>query len=110
VIFSFPTTGRGHLNTIPGRKRTILQSILLDIELIITTIGFGNIRKAIRRESRAKATHPKGAIYYLWFTGVNTDVRNKGVGSNLLSEVIQEEQFALKLPRRKIFPGMKTHI
>jgi hypothetical protein len=44
----------------------------------------------------------------LWFTGVNTDVQNKGVGSNLLSEVIQEEQFALKLPSRKIFPGMKN--
>lgn len=77
---------------IPERRQTTLQSILLDIKLVITTIGFGNISKAIKRESRIKAIHPKGSIYYLWFIGVNTDVRNKGIGSSLLREVIQEGQ------------------
>ena len=75
---------------IPERKQTTLQSILSDIKLAIATIGFANIRKAIKRESQIKAIHPKESIYYLWFIGVNTDVQNKGVGSSLLKEVIAE--------------------
>ena len=42
------------------------------------------------RESKIKSFHPKYSFYYLWFIGVDPDEQNKGIGSQLLEEVIKE--------------------
>ncbi len=75
---------------LPDKKKTNFKSILLDIKLIISCVGLSNIKKALDRESRIKKIHPKGLMYYLWFIGVDPAEQNKGIGSALLKDVIEE--------------------
>jgi len=35
-------------------------------------------------------TYTKKLMYYLWFIGVDPDQQNKGIGSSLIKEVIEE--------------------
>lgn len=78
------------LVVMPDKRRTTLTSVLLDIKLVFTAIGFANIKKALRRESAINKIHPGKNLYYLWFIGVHPSEQGKGVGSRLLTEVIQE--------------------
>ena len=75
---------------IPDKKRTTLKSILLDARFAITCLGLSNIKKAMDREAKIKKVHPEGFLYYLWFIGVDSTNQNKGIGSQLLNDVIIE--------------------
>jgi len=68
----------------PHKVKTSLQSILLDLRLIIKCIGLSNVRKVLRREAIIKKLHPKGPFCYLWFIGTAPDVQRKGIGTALL--------------------------
>jgi len=74
----------------PDKKKTTLKSILLDIKLILSCIGLSNIKKALNRESKIKAIQPKELMYYLWFIGVDPKHQNKGMGTELLDEIIKD--------------------
>lgn len=74
----------------PDRKKTTLQSLLLDAKLAAGVLGIENIKKASARETTISKTHPKGLLYYLWFIGVDPGEQNKGIGSELLQKVIEE--------------------
>jgi hypothetical protein len=78
------------LVVMPDKKKTTLQSILLDAKLATTCIGLSNIKKAMAREGKIKKLHPKEPMYYLWFIGVDPSEQNKGVGTKHLKEVIIE--------------------
>ncbi len=78
---------------LPDKKKTNLKAILLDVKLIISCIGFSNVRKTMGRESEIKKLHPEGLMYYLWFIGVDSNQQHKGTGSKLLGEVIREGIF-----------------
>lgn len=78
------------LTIFPDKKRTSLQSILLDIKFAVSVIGLSNVKKAMNREASISKIHPGGLLYYLWFIGVDPTVQNKGIGSKLLEEIIQE--------------------
>jgi len=74
----------------PDKKKNNLKSILLDMNLIVSCIGIFNISKAMNRESKIKKLQPGELMYYLWFIGVDPDQQNKGIGSSLIKEVIEE--------------------
>jgi ribosomal protein S18 acetylase RimI-like enzyme len=74
----------------PDKKKTNLKSLLLDVQLIFSCIGIENIKKALDREAKIKQIQPKVLMSYLWFIGVDTDYQNKGVGSNLLNDIIKD--------------------
>lgn len=76
----------------PELKKDNLWTICKDIELIAKSIGFSNIFKALKRESKIKATQLKGDIYYIWFVGVDPSNQNKGLGSELLSMLLSEAE------------------
>jgi ribosomal protein S18 acetylase RimI-like enzyme len=78
------------LIVLPEKKKTTLQSIILDAKLAISCMGLGNLKKAMDREAKIKINHPKGLMYYLWFIGVESNDQGNGIGSKLLAEVIQE--------------------
>lgn len=78
------------LIVLPDKKRTTFKSILLDTKLAIYCMGLANVTKAMQREARIKSVHPEGLIYYLWFIGVAAEEQNKGIGSKLLNDVINE--------------------
>lgn len=75
---------------LPDKKKTNLKSILLDLKLIFSCTGLSNVKKAMDREAKIKKLQPKEPMYYLWFIGVDPAEQNKGIGSKLLTEVINE--------------------
>ena len=82
---------------LPDKKKTTLKTILLDFNLMLSAIGFSNIKKAMSRESAIKKIHPKSLIYYLWFIGVEPDDQGKGIGTKLMNDVIKEAEINHRL-------------
>jgi Acetyltransferase (GNAT) family len=78
------------LIVMPDKKKTTLKSILLDSNLALSVIGLSNIKKAMNRESKINKLHPKEPFYYLWFIGVDPLEQNKGIGTKLMEDVINE--------------------
>jgi len=76
----------------PDKKRTTLKSTLWDIKLITNCIGFKGVSQALSREKKIKTLQPKEPLYYLWFIGVTPDDQHKGLGSALLTEIIQDAE------------------
>ncbi|HEV8514300.1 MAG TPA: GNAT family N-acetyltransferase, partial [Cyclobacteriaceae bacterium] len=76
----------------PDKKRLTLNAIGWDLQLCLSCIGLNRVNIVLKRESTIKAFHPKEPISYLWFIGVNPSVHNKGIGSNLLKEVIHQSE------------------
>jgi ribosomal protein S18 acetylase RimI-like enzyme len=76
------------LTLFPHQKRTTFKSVWLDIRLIQHTIGIRGIQKTLNREVLIKKLQPKENMIYLWFIGVDPVNQDKGVGSNLLKEII----------------------
>lgn len=71
-------------------KKTFLNSLLPDMKLIVSCIGISHLKKALIRESRIKQLQLKGLKHHLWFIGVSPAAQTRGIGSKLLSEVIEE--------------------
>ncbi|MBZ4188948.1 GNAT family N-acetyltransferase [Niabella beijingensis] len=80
------------LIVMPDEKRTTLLSIFQDLRLVFTCIGLKNLSKAIKRESIIKRHHPNSKLYYLWYIGVDPLAQGNGIGTVLLSELIQRGQ------------------
>ncbi|WP_118194287.1 GNAT family N-acetyltransferase [Albibacterium indicum] len=76
----------------PDRKKTNLSMIMLDVKLVLNCIGIANIGKALKRESSIKKLQPQVPMYYLWFIGVHPDKQGRGIGSQLMNELILESQ------------------
>jgi GNAT superfamily N-acetyltransferase len=72
----------------PDRKKFSLRSAYLDIQLILKTIGIGNIPKALARESFIKKHYPKEPFTYLWFVGVLPEKQRNGFGSKILKYIL----------------------
>lgn len=73
----------------PDLKKTTLKNIFRDLTLSFAVLGIKNARKAMRRETRVKMIHPSGLLYYLWFIGVEISEHGRGIGTQLLQEVIK---------------------
>lgn len=80
------------LVTYPDTKKTTLKSVLLDVKLIFSSVGLKNIKKTLSRESKINKIQPKEPKYYLWFIGVDPESQNEGIGSVLLSEIIEDSE------------------
>jgi hypothetical protein len=76
----------------PDKKSFSIKSTLLDVQLLLNAIGLTRAGKALSRESAIKINYPKDPIYYLWFLGVINSDQNKGIGSQLLKEIIIDSQ------------------
>ncbi len=74
----------------PDKKKTTIKSISLDAKLIFSSVGLGNIKKAMHRETMIKKLQPQELMYYLWFIGVDPDYQSEGIGSRLLEDIIQD--------------------
>jgi len=78
------------LIVMPDKKKTTVKSILLDCKLALSVIGLSRIKRMINRESKINKLHPKGLFYYLWFIGVEPSDQNKGLGTKLMNDVIND--------------------
>lgn len=98
----------------PEKKKSTIKSLLLDIGLIFSSLGFFNLFKAMQREAVIKKVYPATAIYYLWFIGVEPSQQSKGVGSKLLDEVIdkahsEKRTICLETSALKNIPWYERH-
>ena len=98
----------------PDQKKTSLQSILWDIKLITGCIGIKAVSKAMSREKKIKNLQPKEPLYYLWFIGVSPEDHHKGLGSALLTEIIQDAEkqnriLCLETSTEKNIPWYQKH-
>lgn len=76
----------------PDQKKFSMVTAWLDIKLVFNAIGLTRAGKAMSRESAIKSNYPKEQIYYLWFLGVLDTCQNRGIGTQLLKEVIKDSQ------------------
>lgn len=88
----------------PEKKRTTFRSIGLDLKLVFNGIGFKNVIKALKRETKIKGIRPDIPMTYLWFIGVNPEYQHFGLGKRLMEEVIIKS----KSENRKIFLETST--
>ena len=77
---------------LPHKKKTTLNAALLDAKLALSVIGLNRLGPVLSRESKIKAFHPKDQFNYLWFIGVSNNFQNKGKGSQLLEDIIQDTE------------------
>ena len=75
---------------LPDKKQFSLQSLVWDANLAFSSIGLDRVFTVLDREKRIKSYHPREPLCYLWFIGVNPEFQNKGIGSRLLQEVVDE--------------------
>ncbi len=76
----------------PDIKKVTLKTIVLDLQLILTAVGFRNIKKAMARESMINSIQHQGLKTYLWFIGVHLNHQHQGIGSMLLKEIISHSE------------------
>lgn len=74
----------------PEKKKNKIKSVLLDIKFILRSLDFAHLKKAVVRDFKIKRLQPAGLQFYLWFIGVLPKEQGKGIGSNLLGEVIKK--------------------
>ncbi len=71
----------------PHKKKS---TILLDAELAFSVTGLSNLKKVMDRESAIKKLHPLLPFYYLWFIGVDPEEQHKGLGSDLMNQLLKD--------------------
>lgn len=78
----------------PEKKSTTPYSIWLDLKLCLKCIGLSNIKRVLQRETKIKAIQKmvKYHTSYLWFIGTASSSQKKGIGSQLLREVLTEAE------------------
>lgn len=74
----------------PDQKKFSLQSLFLDLKLILGVTGLSRLFKILKREQLINAQHPHKRIYYLWFIAVDPAHQGKGLGTALLRKLIAD--------------------
>ena len=77
---------------LPDKKQTTLNALFWDAKLALSVIGLNRVGTVLGRKTKIKSFHPKEPFSYLWFIGVTPELQNRGKGSLLLDEIIQESQ------------------
>ena len=72
-------------------KLPILEEAYLTARFIFQVTGIDGIGKALRRENYVNSFHPQDYDYiYIWFLAVDKSMQGKGVGSQILREIIEK--------------------
>ncbi|WP_442795425.1 GNAT family N-acetyltransferase [Pelobium manganitolerans] len=99
---------------LPEQKKQNWWTLLKDMQLMFSSIGFFNIGKALKRESAIKDKQLTENVYYIWFIGVNPDEQNNGYGSAMLNSLLNEaaamnRTVCLETSTIKNLPWYKKH-
>lgn len=87
---------------------------MLDLKLIIRSVGILNVAKVLKRESVIKKNYPHHNIAYLCFIGVDPEKQGRGIGSKMLAEIIQQNrskgrEIFLETSTQKNLPWYQKH-
>lgn len=83
---------------LPDQKKLTAKSLALDLQLVFQTIGLLQLPRALKREATIKKAHPQGALYHIWYIGVEPAGQGKGLGTTLLRELLQRARQLNRLP------------
>ena len=87
-VWSLPNGQAAAVTILPDTKRVSVASVRRDVMLAFLSTGLGNVYKTLHREARIKVQHPVEPFCHLWFLGVAKEAQGQGVGSQLLTEII----------------------
>src|SRR5690554_904817 len=65
---------------------------MLDVKLILKSVGIRNVAKVLKRESTIKKNYPHDNIAYLWFIGVDPEKQGSGIGSKMLTKIVEQNR------------------
>ena len=83
--------GRGAaLWTPPGAWEVSLARALVMAPSLIAAVGPARLLRSARGMARVQAIHPKAPHYYLFALGVDPDAQGRGIGSALLTRVLEQ--------------------
>lgn len=80
-----------------NNEKTTLKSTFRDIKAAFNLFGLKNVLKVLNRQKKIKTNYPFKEWIYLWYIGVNPLEQKKGIGTELLNEV-------LKISKQKSLP------
>ncbi len=72
----------------PHKKKSSFISIIRDVKVIFSVIGFKNTLKVLAMESNIKKHYPK-QLAYISFIGVHPDFQRNKIGTSLLCDIIK---------------------
>ncbi|MFT3980623.1 MAG: GNAT family N-acetyltransferase [Ferruginibacter sp.] len=72
----------------PDRQKFSLSNVMADLKFILRVSSITRLRKLLNREKKIKALQPKGKLCYIWFIGVAPGLQGNGIGSSLLSGIL----------------------
>ena len=72
------------------RKKTTIASLVWNIKLAFSVIGLKNAISVLKRASLISNFYPDTPYVYLWFIGVKNECQGKGIGAELLEEIIKD--------------------
>ena len=73
-----------------AKKKVTPKVVLWNIKLVFKVIGVKGVLKALQREKVLKQYQPKTDYIYLWFIGVKNEAQGKGLGTQLLKEIVED--------------------
>lgn len=76
----------------PDKRKFGIYSTYLNLKLILNAVGIRNIKKVLSRDRQINSKYPSKKIYYLWFIGVSPGYQNKGTGSKLMLDIIEDSE------------------
>ena len=77
----------------PNRKIKWAQLLFHEIRLLFEAIGLLRLIKVLNREQLLRRNHPKNRDYmHLWFMGIRSDQGGKGIGGEILRELIKKSE------------------
>ena len=96
------------------RKKTSLDTVMLDVKLILKSVGIRNVAKVLKRESTIKKNYPHDNIAYLWFIGVDPEKQGRGIGSKMLAKIVEQNRATgrdvfLETSTQKNLPWYQKH-
>lgn len=71
-----------------SKNKSTLKSIFWDLKFIFKCVGFKNLKNVLKREKILKSKLPDERFYHLWFVGVSKDLQGKGIGSELIQQIL----------------------
>ncbi|MFC4094840.1 GNAT family N-acetyltransferase [Euzebyella saccharophila] len=89
AVFLSDNSNAATILLFPEKKKTTIKSVMRDLKLALNVIGIERVLSVMKRESLLKERQPKNKFIHLWYIGVYPEESGKGVGSNLLREVIE---------------------
>ncbi len=74
------------------KKNTTIKFILWNIKLVFSVIGLKDAISVLKRASLISKFYPDSPYIYLWFIGVKPAEQGKGLGANLLKQIIEDSE------------------